>query len=366
MSDIGLSAAGGILDDVAAMSRADPGGMLGLVAELPDQVDAAWRSSREIELPWGAPKSVAILGMGGSAIGGDLVRGVWADRLSVPVEVVRGYELPAWVGPETLVIASSKSGDTEETINALTAALERRCPVVVVTAGGALRLVAQQAGLPLADFPAEGTPRSSLGYSMALIAGILERAGVLRLDASEVTAAVSAAQAMAARCEPTVPTGENPAKQLAWSLVDRMTVVEAGGFLAPVARRWKAQLNENGKSAASFEELPEATHNTVVGYEQPESLRDHLFVVFLSSALDHPRNVLRGQLHGDVLDTAHILHQTVEATGESRFAHALSLIVMGDYVSVYLAFAYVIDPTPVAVIEHIKAQLARADEAAVN
>lgn len=366
MSSASPAPNGGILDDVAAMGRADPGGMLGLVAEFPDQVEAAWQISRDLELPWEAPRAVAILGMGGSAIGGDLVRGIWADRLSVPVEVIRGYELPAWVGPDTLVIASSKSGDTEETVSALTAALERRCPVVVVTTGGALKLVAERAGLPLATFPATGTPRSSVGYSMALLAGILERAGVLDLDVAEISAAVSAARAMAARCEPPVPTSENPAKQLAWSLVDRMTVVEAGSFLAPVARRWKAQLNENSKSAAAFEELPEATHNTVVGYEQPESLRDHVFVVLLTSDLDHPRNTLRGQLTGDVLDTAQILHQAVEATGESRLAHALSLIVMGDYVSVYLAFTYAVDPTPVAVIDHIKEQLSRADQADVN
>lgn len=366
MSDTSLSGDGGILDAVGAMSRADPGGMLGLVAEFSDQFEEGWRISRELELPWGPPRSVAILGMGGSAIGGDLVRSIWADRLTVPVEIVRGYELPAWIGPDTLVIASSKSGDTEETISALTTALERRCPVVVVTAGGALRGVAQQAGLPLATFPAAGTPRSSVGYSMALVAGILERAGVLDVGAAEISAAAGSARLMAARCEPSILTSENPAKQLAWSLVDRMTVVEAAGFLAPVARRWKAQLNENGKSAAAFEELPEATHNTVVGYEQPESLRDHLFVVFLASHLDHPRNALRARLSADVLDTAQILHQSVQAVGDSRLAHALSLIVLGDYVSVYVAFTYAIDPSPVAVIGHIKEQLARADEAVVN
>ena len=352
----------GILDDVAAMARSDPGGMLGLVAELPGQVEAAWRLSRDIELPWEAPRSVAVLGMGGSAIGGDLVKGIWSDRLSVPVEVVRGYELPAWVGGDTLVIASSKSGATEETISALSQALERRCAVVVLTAGGPLREVAQRTGLPLATFPEAGTPRSSVGYSMGLLAGILERAGVLELQQAEIAEGTSAAREMAARCEPGVPTSENLAKQLAWSLVDRFTVIEASGFLAPVARRWKAQLNENGKSAAAFEELPEATHNTVVGYEQPESLRDHLFVVFLASVLEHPRNALRARLVGDLLDSAKISYQFVDAIGDSKLGQALSAIVIGDYVSVYVAFTYGIDPSPVAVIDHIKEQLALADQ----
>ena len=133
-----------------------------------------------------------------------------------------------------------------------------------------------------------------------------------------------------------------------------------------MARRWKAQLNENGKTTAAFEELPEATHNTVVGYEQPESLRDQLFVVFLESSLDHPRNSLRASLIRDVLDVGQISHEVVTTVGESRLAHALSLIVMGDYVSVYLAFTYAIDPSPVDVIGHIKEQLAMADSAAAG
>jgi glucose/mannose-6-phosphate isomerase len=351
-----------ILDDTAAMARADTGGMLGLVAEFADQVGEGWRISRDLDLPWETPASVAILGMGGSAIGGDLVRGIWSDRLTVPVEVVRGYDLPAWVGADTLVIASSKSGNTEETISALEAALERRCPVVVVCTGGALKNVAAAAGLPLATFPDRGSPRSSVGWSMAIVAGILERAGVLELDEAEIEAGMAASRAMASRCAPDVPTADNPAKQLAWQLVDRYTIITGSGFLAPVARRWKAQLNENSKATATFEELPEATHNTVVGFEQPESLRDHLFVIFLKSGLEHPRNVLRARLIGDLVETAQIPHAFVEASGEGRLGQALSAIAVGDHASVYVAFMYAVDPTPIAVIDHITGQLSMADE----
>jgi glucose/mannose-6-phosphate isomerase len=355
-----------ILDDAAAMEQADPGGMLALVAEFPDQVAEAWRISRGLELPWGPPRAAAVLGMGGSAIGGDLVRGIWSDRLSVPLEVIRGYDLPAWVDRETLVIASSKSGATEETISALSVALERRCPVVVVTTGGPLRGVAERAGLPLLTYPAHGTPRSSVGYSMGILAGILERAGVLALGEPEVAVGVADAREAGVACQPGVPTADNPAKRLAWSLIDRYAIVIASGFLAPVARRWKAQLNENGKASAAFEELPEATHNTVVGFERPESLRDHLYVVLLESQLDHPRNLLRAKLVGELLKTAQISHQFIRATGQGRLGQALSAITIGDYVSVYLALAYAVDPSPVSVIEHIKRQLATADEGALR
>lgn len=355
-----------ILDDQAAMERADSDDMLGFVAGFAESVAEGWRISRSLELPWETPTSVAILGMGGSAIGGDLIAGIWSDRLTVPISVIRGYDLPAWVGTETLVIASSKSGDTEETLSALETALTRRCPVVVVTTGGALKTVAEAAGLPLATFPPQGSPRSAVGYSMAIVAGILEKAGVLELGDAEIEAAVSAGRGVAATCEPRVPTADNPAKQLAWSLVDRYAVITAGGFLAPVARRWKAQLNENSKASAAFEELPEATHNTVVGFEQPESLRDHLFVVLLTSDLEHPRNALRAQLVGDLLDTAQISHLFVPVSGESKLGQALSAIVIGDYVSVYVAFMYAVDPSPIGVIDHIKEQLSLADQAAAG
>jgi glucose/mannose-6-phosphate isomerase len=362
-----VQAANNILDDAAAMARADSAGMLGLVATLPSQVAEGWSISRGLELPWERPRAVAILGMGGSAIGGDLVKEIWSDRIEAPVEILRGYDLPAWVGPETLVIASSKSGQTEETLRQLESALSRRCPVVCVTAGGALRNVARAAGLPLAVFPDRGAPRASVGWSVGILAGVLERAGVLGVDQSEIDEAVAAGQAMSARCAPDVATADNPAKQLAWSLIDRFVVVGGAGFLAPVARRWKTQLNENGKATAVWEELPEATHNTVVGFEQPESLRDHLAVVFLRSPqLDHPRNALRAQLVGDLLETGHVWHTFVEAEGEGRLGQALSTVVLGDFVSVYVAFMYAMDPTPVDVIEHIKEQLALADQAGAD
>lgn len=353
-----------ILDDVASMERADPEAMLGLVAGFADQLEEAWRISRTVELPWDPPRAVAVLGMGGSAIGGDLVKGIWADRLSVPLEVVRGYDLPAWVDRETLVIASSKSGGTEETISALSTALERRCPVAVVTTGGPLREVAQRAGLPLATFPSHGQPRSAVGYSMGILAGLLERAGVLALDEAEIAAGAASAREMVARCAPAVSSSQNPAKQLAWTLVDRFAIITGGGFLAPVARRWKAQLNENGKATAAFDELPEATHNSVVGFEQPESLRDHLVVVFLTSSLDHPRSTLRANVIAELLTSTNVVHDVVEVSGAGRLGHALSAISLGDHVSVYVAFMYGVDPTPVVAIDHIKARLATADPSA--
>jgi glucose/mannose-6-phosphate isomerase len=357
---------GDILDDLPALRRLDQSGMLGASAALPGQVRDAWARSRPLVLPEAhrAARAVAVLGMGGSAIGGDLVRGIWSDRLRVPVEVVRGYDLPAWVGPGTLVVASSYSGATEETISAFGQAVERKSPVAVISTGGTLLDVARRASLPHLSFPGGGQPRAAVGYAITLLCGLLERAGMLDVGDDEVVAAVATADAAVTAYASEVPTADNAAKQLAWSIVDRLPVIEASGFLAPVARRWKTQLNENSKSVAAYEELPEATHNAVVGYPQPDGLRDHQLVVFLESELDHPRNALRARLSRELLAASGISHHVVSAVGPSRFARALDAIVLGDFTSVYLAGLYGIDPTPVDAISELKQALALSDRPA--
>jgi glucose/mannose-6-phosphate isomerase len=354
---------GSVLDDARALGRRDPGGMIGRVAELPGQIEAAWQLSRELRLPddHRAARAVAVLGMGGSAIAGDLVRGVYLDRLRVPLVSVRDYELPAWVGRETLVVAVSHSGGTEETINALTVALERRCPVVAITTGGPLGEVAERVDLPRLLYPDNSPPRAALGYTLFLLAGLLERAGMLDLGEAEVRAAAAASAHVSQECGPDAATDGNTAKQLAWTLVDRLPVVEASGFLAPVARRWKTQLNENAKSTAIAEELPEATHNTVVGYEQPDTLRDRMYVVFLAGPSDHPRNSVRLSLSTELLAAAGIAYQVLPVGGESRLEQACSAVTLGDYVSAYLALLYGLDPTPVEAIAHVKGGMRAAD-----
>lgn len=350
-----------ILDRPADLALLDPADMRGQVATIPDQLRDGWARTRDLTVPaaYRATKGVAVLGMGGSAIGGDLVRDIFADRLTMPLEVVRGYELPAWVGTQTLVVAVSYSGSTEETLSALEAALRRRCPVLVVTTGGTLREVARRAELPHLVFPGGGQPRAAVGYAVALLAGILERTGHLALSGEEVDAAAAAAAETLAAIDPAVRTEANPAKQLAWELLDRLPIVVASGALAAVARRWKTQLNENAKSDAVYEALPEATHNTIVGFDYPEELRDQVCVVFLRATTDHPRDRLRATLLGARLDVLHVTHRDVPCDAPGRLASACQGIVFGDRVSVYLAMLYGVDPTPVEAIASMKAELAR-------
>ena len=355
-----MSLSGGALDDTAAIARTDRSGMIVAVAGIPRQLRDGWARSRAIDLPGrhSQAHAVAVLGMGGSAIGGDLLRSIWADQLKLPLEVVRGYVLPAWAGPDTLVVASSYSGATEETLSAVEMAFTRRCPVAVITTGGPLGAVASKASLPLLAFPAVGQLRAAVGYSLILLAGLLERAGALVLADAEVEAAAVAGDVALAAWGPDVPTETNLAKQLAWSLLDRLPVVTGSGHLAAVARRWKTQLNVNAKTMAVWGELPEANHNTIVGYPQPEVTRDHQLHLFLASASDHPRNALRAELAMELLAESGIGSQSITVPGATPAESAIAATILGDLVSAYLAVLYGTDPTPVAAIVRLKASLA--------
>jgi glucose/mannose-6-phosphate isomerase len=348
-----------MLDDPAAVKRRDPGGMLDRIAVFGDQLRTGWALSRDLKLGdlHRSARSVAVLGMGGSAVCADLVRAIFADRLTVPIGSVRDYDLPAWVQRETFVVAISHSGATEETISALGVALERRCPVAVITTGGPIGDVASRVGLPRLIYATDAPPRASLGYTLGLLCGLLERAGMLALDEAEVTAAIDASAAVVKACAISVHTESNLAKQMAWSLLDRLPIVVGSGPLAAVARRWKTQLNENSHSLAAAEEIPEAMHNAVVGYDQPDTLRDHQYFVFLKGAADHPRNAYRATLSRELLTAVGIVHQEVVVEGDGPLGQACAAITLGDYVSVYLALLYGADPSATPVLTHVKERM---------
>ncbi len=287
------TADGRSLEDAGAIRRRDPGLMLDQIAHFPDQMAAAWQISRVAGTARAAiarASAVAVLGMGGSAVCGDLVRAIFADRLTVPLISVRDYDLPAWVGPTTLVVAVSHSRRDRGDASPHSA---RRSSAVARSRSSPP--AARSVTWPRASicralvYPDETPPRASLGYTM-LAAGRAARARRAtrpdrRRSRGRLLGRARTSGTAAAR---TAPTESNMAKQLAWSLLDRLPVIEGSGFMAAVARRWKTQLNENANSTAVAEELPEATHNTVVGYDQPDTLRDHHSVVFLAAECRQP------------------------------------------------------------------------------
>jgi len=251
------------------------------------------------DLPkWKDLRQVVIAGMGGSAIGADLLASYSASLCPLPVSVQRDYGLPLFArGAETLVICSSHSGDTEETLDAFEAAHKARCRVIVVSTGGELAKRAKENSIPLWTFEHKGQPRAAVGFSFGLLLALFQRQGFIPDQKEALEGAVAAMKKSQEHLKADVPTTSNPAKRYAGQLMGRWVTVVGSGLLAPVARRWKGQINELAKAGANFEFLPEADHNTLAGTMYPEDvLNAHTMTIFLRSPSDHPRNRLRTEL----------------------------------------------------------------------
>ncbi len=351
------------LDDVAALRRIDTEDMLGRVRALPRQLSQARRIAAATPLPdrYRNLDAVLVLAMGGSAIGADLVAGIAGDRLKVPLLVHRDYELPGWAGPRTLVVAASHSGETVETLSAAARARERDLPLVVISTGGTLGRRAGEAGTPYLEYRESGQPRAAIGFGVGLLHDLLVSAGLLA-DPDPLAPAVETVEGILERNAPEVETAANPAKQLAWSIFGRIPIVYGAGSMAPVARRWKTQFNENAKSWAAFEPMPEANHNTIEGSLNPRELSDAPYVVQLRDPEEPEEITARYGVVEELLGERATNRSEIRAEGSSRLARVLSTVTFGDLVSVYLALLYQTDPTPVTLLAMLKERLARATD----
>jgi glucose/mannose-6-phosphate isomerase len=356
------------LNDSQAFKSIDTQDMLGEIENLPAQLEHAWALSQSLPLaliPGGEGsrpfKQVLICGMGGSAIGADLLAAVIAADCRIPVVVHRDYGLPAWAkGEDTLVIASSHSGNTEETLDSFQAALANQCQMVVITTGGKLAVLASGVGIPVWQFTHPGQPRAAVGFSFGLLLGLFSRLKLIPEPAANLAGTVAAMRLQQASLQAEVHVTGNPAKRLAGQLVGRWVNVFGSGSLAPVARRWKTQLNELAKAGASFELIPEADHNALAGLVNPPDLLPHTKTLFLQAPSDHPRNQLRIELTRREFMLEGMDTDLIEASGDSPLAHAWTCLHFGDYLAYYLAMAYGVDPTPVAALESFKAAMKSA------
>jgi len=349
-----------VLDDLAAYQRIDPQGMLDRIRDLPHQCRAAWQEAQTLKLLddyWDIDK-VVILGMGGSAIAGDFLRCLVALESPVPIFSNRDYELPLLVDGRTLLIASSYSGNTEEVLSCFERGLGTGAKKVVVTGGGSLLTTARNSNVPAFVFHYESEPRAALGYSFMPLLAIAQKVGIVADKDKDVDDAIAAMVDLATRIDETVPLANNPAKQLAQKLHQRLPVVYGAGILAQVARRWKGQLNETSKMWCFYEELPEANHNAVVGYGLPKEIAAKALVVFLRAPSLHPRILLRYDLTRTALEEAGVESATVDAEGKSPLAQMMSVVLFGDWVSLYLAILNGIAPAPTPPIATLKERLA--------
>jgi len=347
------------LDDPRIYPRYDPQGMREHIRRLPGQLGEAWQKSRRFALPddFARVDKVVICGMGGSAIGAELLRNL-ASHLARPVIFVqRDYDLPAFTDSRTLVIASSYSGNTEETLSCFTQALERDCPKLAITTGGKLKELAGARGIPVFTIGYSSQPRAALGYSFIPLVALLCRLGFMEEGEAGVEEAIKTLETFSSKLGEDIPTSDNPAKQLALRLWGKLIVIYGAGMLSPVAQRWKGQFNENSKAWAFYETFPELDHNSVVGYEFPREMAERCYVILLRSPLLHPRILARYQITAEILEKSGVKHETIDSQGEGRLSQMMSLVLLGDWTSYYLAMLNQVDPTPVKIIAYLKERL---------
>lgn len=352
------------LDNAQVFKQLDSEGMLIFLHEMPRQFQQAWEMAINFDLPkdYRNIDKVVVLGMGGSAIGADLVSSLVAPEAKLPIFICRDYSLPAFVDAKTLVIASSYSGMTEETLSSFGQALRTEAKKLVITTGGRLKTMGVETNIPVFSFDYKAQPRAAIGFSFMAILGFLQKLGFISEKSADVTETVQTLHELSQEIGEGVLLSRNPAKQLAKVLYGHLTVIYGAGILSVVARRWKTQLNENSKAWAFYELSPELNHNAVVGYKFPPELANKVVVVFLGSSF-LPRTVqLSYQIISQLLEEAKVSYQFVDGRGKSQLSQMMSLLLFGDYTSCYLAILHQIDPTPIAAVGYLKSKLAQAEE----
>lgn len=347
------------LDDIR---RIDENGMFDLVCGFPEQ----WKAGREIaektalDVSLAGKNQVVVVGMGGSAIAGDLVRCFAVDQSPVPISVVRNYTLPASVNENSIVIASSFSGNTEETLSAFQQALDRKATIICITSGGKIAALAKAHNLPIVTIPGGMPPRAALGYSLSVLMVVSARLGLINLTEADWAESQEMLESQVKTYSD--PAGGHQAMAVAKELAPRFPFVySATGMLETVNVRWRGQFQENAKKLAVGNVYPELNHNEIMAWQfaNGQSFHGNLGVVVLRDAADYNRIQHRMDVTRQLLSEKAGYWVEIESTGKSQLARMMSLISLGDWVSLYLAYLRDVDPTPIGLIDKLKSELAK-------
>jgi glucose/mannose-6-phosphate isomerase len=340
-----------------AIAQIDVSGQMNDVLGLPDHLrDALWRVESAIMNEWDSPAGLVVAGMGGSAIGGALARAALGDQASRPIFVTRAYGLPSWTTPDTTVLCASYSGNTEETLACYESAGALGAQRVVATTGGRLAAMAREEGVPVIPLPGGFQPRAAVAYMTVVALEVAALCGAGPHLTSEIDVAASHSELLVAEWGPDAEE-DSLAKEVARGILGSAPVVAGAGLTTPIAYRWKTQINENAKQPCFAHELPELDHNELVGWEGAPDV-GRFSAVFLDDADAHPRVKARMELTERLIADSAAATFRLETRGESACERVVSLVLLGDLVSLYLAALRGVDPGPVRLIEQLKAELA--------
>ena len=349
--------------DSRAVKSLDRSDMAGFIAAFPKQIDDAAQIGGKAAFLKGMGRDfdkIIFTGLGGSAIGADLIRSYAADECPVPIIVNRDYTLPAFVNRKTLIFVSSYSGNTEETLSAYVDGRDKKATIVAVTANGELIKRAQKDSVPCIVVPQGYPPRCALGYLSIPALVFLSKLGLIgdkEKDIVETSALLT--KMRDTMLSPDISEDKNTAKKIAKELVDKYAVIYGANQHTDCAvARWRGQIAENSKALSSSHLFPEMTHNEVVGWMNPKNILKDMVVLILRDKGDHPRVAKRMDITMSIIKKEGVRIIEVPSMGQSLLARLFSLIYIGDFVSLYLAILNGVDPTPVDNVTHLKKELA--------
>ncbi|MEM1592058.1 MAG: bifunctional phosphoglucose/phosphomannose isomerase [Candidatus Bathyarchaeia archaeon] len=344
------------LNEVNEIKKIDKSGMLSFCIEAPRHYEQAYRLSQKLEVVYPKPEAIIVTGMGGSAIGGEILKDWGWDTIEVPIDVCRGYSLPAYANNKTLVFAVSYSGETEETLSAFLNAVKKKCRVVCIGSGGTLISFAEKMGIPHIKIPSEIPPRAALPYLLTPMLTYVVKIGLASNIDLELNEAIEVMRKICEENMPEKPVEECFSKKLAVELYGKVPVFYGFGYYRSVAQRLKQQFNENSKVPSKWDVFPELDHNEVVGWEGMEFDRFSAVIIRDSEEPEEIRYRIEAtkEIIADKLGGIH----EIWSRGKCRLTKMLSTIIIGDFTSVYLAILRGIDPTPVETIERLKEKMA--------
>lgn len=343
-----------ILGDIEEIKRIDRNNMLSFCVNAPKHYANALKMAQKTRVNYRKPEAVIVAGMGGSAIGGELLKDWARDKVNVPIEVNREYLLPAYADEKTLVFIISYSGETEESLSVFLDALRRRCMIFCISSGGSLIEFSKKLHVSHLQIPSGMPPRAALPYLFSPLPLILAKIGLVSSVQSEFSEAIKTLEKVSYENSPEKAVDENFSKRLALGVCGTMPIIYGFGFYRAVSQRFKQQFNENSKIPSKWDVFPELNHNEIVGWERADKLATCFSTVFIRDEDEPEETRLRIEITKELIQKNVAKIFEVWSLGESKLAKMLSTILIGDFTSVYLAVLRGVDPTPVRTISLLK------------
>jgi glucose/mannose-6-phosphate isomerase len=343
-----------VLDNVGETKRIDKSDMLSFCVDAPKHYEKAAKLAKAVSISYPKPKTIIVGGMGGSAIGGELLKDWARDKIAVPIEVCREYSLPAYADKNTLVFIVSYSGETEESLSVFLDAIKRKCMIICISSGGVLHDFSEKLNVPHLRVPSGMAPRATLPYLFAPLPILLEKIGLVSDVTSEILETVKILRHVSDSNSPEKPLNNNFSKRLASNICGTVPAVYGFGIYRAVALRLKTQFNENSKVPAKWEFFPELNHNEIVGWEAVKEFAKYFSIILIRDDDEPEAMRQRIQATKELICKESVKVFEIQSFGKSKLAKMSSVICIGDFTSVYLAIMRGIDPTPVKTIDLLK------------